>query len=182
MSYDCPWIGKQARKVLKDAQEKLQEEVTAHKRTLESLTKHIDMGGHAEEKILELREEAKKQKQWLDDHLASNAEVAKQVEQVLKNQIAGMEGRHERGKQFWAEIKLQYEVRAQGQMTKINALKLSLYALRAKTDMGIERIRTLLHTHKGKIEKMLTKALAKGWAGWTQQAAELHTFRTYHEN
>ena len=25
-------------------------------------------------------------------------------------------------------------------------------------------------------------ALAKGWAGWTQQAAELHTFRTDHKN
>ena len=26
------------------------------------------------------------------------------------------------------------------------------------------------------------EALAKGWAGWTQQATELHTFRTDHEN
>ena len=26
------------------------------------------------------------------------------------------------------------------------------------------------------------EALAKGWAGWTQQAAELHTFRADHDN
>ena len=49
----------QARKALKEAQEKLQKEVTAHKRTLVSLTKHIDTEAHAEQKILELREEAK---------------------------------------------------------------------------------------------------------------------------
>ena len=51
----------QARKAVKDAQEKLQAEVTAHKRTMESLTKHIDTEAHAEQKILELREEARKQ-------------------------------------------------------------------------------------------------------------------------
>ena len=51
----------QARKAVKEAQEKLQAEVTAHKRTMESITKHIDMEAHAEQKILELREEAKKQ-------------------------------------------------------------------------------------------------------------------------
>ena len=156
--------------------------MTAHKRTLESLTKRIDVEAHAEQKILELREEAKKQQQWFEDHLASSAEVAKQAEQILKNQIAGMEDRHEREKQLWAEVKLQYEVRAQGHTAKINALKTSLDELRAKTDMGTERIRTLLHTHRGKFEKLLTEALAKGWAGWAQQAAELHTFRADHEN
>ena len=31
-------------------------------------------------------------------------------------------------------------------------------------------------------EKQLTEALEKGWAGWTQQAAELHTFRADPEN
>ena len=51
----------QARKPVKDAQEKLQAEVTAHKRTLESLTKRIDVEAHAEQKIVELQEEAKKQ-------------------------------------------------------------------------------------------------------------------------
>ena len=90
----------QARKAVKDAQEKLQAEVTAHKRTLESLTKRIDVEAHAEQKILELREEAKKQQQWFEDHMASSAEVAKQAEQILKNQIAGMEDRHEREKQL----------------------------------------------------------------------------------
>ena len=48
--------------------------------------------------------------------------------------------------------------------------------------MGPERIRTLLHTHRGNFEHRLTEALAKGWAGWAQQAAELHTFRADHEN
>ena len=67
----------QTRKALKDAREKLQEEVTAHKRTMDVLIKHINTEAHAEQKILQLREEAKKQQQWFDDHLASSAEVAK---------------------------------------------------------------------------------------------------------
>ena len=74
----------QARKALKEAQEKLQEEVTAHKRTMEALTKHINTEAHAEQKILELREEAKKQQQWFEDHLASSTELAKQVEQYIE--------------------------------------------------------------------------------------------------
>ena len=48
----------QARKVLKDVQEKLQEEVTAQKRTLDALTKHVNTEVHTEKKILEMREEA----------------------------------------------------------------------------------------------------------------------------
>ena len=92
--------------------------MTAHKRTLESLTKRIDTEAHAEQKILELREEAKKHKQWFEDHLASSAEVAKQAKQILKNKIVGMEDRHEREKQLWAEIKLQYEVRGHGTRQK----------------------------------------------------------------
>ena len=52
----------QARKALKEAQEKLQEEVTAHKRTMESLTKHINTEAHSKPKILELWEEAKSTK------------------------------------------------------------------------------------------------------------------------
>ena len=172
----------QARKAVKEAQEKLQAEVTAHKRTMESIAKKIEREAHAEQKILELREEAKKQQQWFDDHLAGREEVAKQAEQILKNQIAGMEDRHEQEKKLWAEIKLQYEVRAQGHTAKINTLKTSLDELRAKTDMGTARIRTLLHTHRAKFEKSLTDALANGWAGWAQQAAELHTFRADHEN
>ena len=114
--------------------------MTTHKHTLDSLTKHINTVAHAEQKILELREGAKKQKQWFEDQLASSAEMAKQAEQILKNQIAGMEERHEREKQLWAEMKLQYEVRAQGHMAKIQILKLSLDELWAKTDMGSERI------------------------------------------
>ena len=29
---------------------------------------------------------------------------------------------------------------------------------------------------------MLTEALDRGWAGWTKQAVELHTFRVDHDN
>ena len=67
----------QARKALKEAQEKLQEEVTTYKRTMEALTKHINTEAHAKPKILELREEVKKQQQWFEDHLASSTELAK---------------------------------------------------------------------------------------------------------
>ena len=117
---------------------------------------------------LELWEEAEKQQQWFEEHLTSNANLAKQGEQILKDQIAGMEERHMKEVQLWADMKLQYEARAQGQASKIKTLKLSLDEMRVKTDMGIE--------------KQLTEALEKGWAGWTQQAAELHTFSTDQEN
>ena len=73
-------------------------------------------------------------------------------------------------------------MRAQGHTAKINTLKTSLDELCAKTDMGTARIRTLLHTHRTNFEKLLTDALANGWARWVQQAAELHTFRADHEN
>ena len=127
-----------------------------------------------------MRVEAKKQQQWFEE--TSKAELANQAEQILKNQIAGIEEHHAKEAELWAGIKLQYEVRAQGHTEKINTLKLALDEMRAKTNMGTERIRTLLHTHKDRFEKQLTKALAKGWAGWVQQAAELHTFRADHEN
>ena len=44
---------------------------------MESIAKKIEREAHAEQKILELREEAKKQQQWFDDHLAGKEEVAK---------------------------------------------------------------------------------------------------------
>ena len=50
--------------------------MTAHKRTLEALTKHVNTEAHAEQKILELRVEAMKQ-QWFEDQLASRAEFAR---------------------------------------------------------------------------------------------------------
>ena len=49
----------QARKALKEMPYKLQEEVAAHQRTSEALTQRIDTEFHAEQKILETREEAK---------------------------------------------------------------------------------------------------------------------------
>ena len=67
------------------------------------------MEAHTEQKILELLEEAKKQQQWFEDHLASSAEVAKQATKILKHQIAGMEECHMKEVQLWADMKLQYE-------------------------------------------------------------------------
>ena len=66
----------------------------AHKRTLEALTKHVNKKAHAEQKILEMQEEAKKQQQWFEDHLVSWADLAKQLEQILKDQISNMEENH----------------------------------------------------------------------------------------
>ena len=59
----------QAHKALKEMQDKLQEEVAAHQHTSEALTQRIYMEARAEQKILEMREEAKKQKQWFEEHL-----------------------------------------------------------------------------------------------------------------
>ena len=50
--------------------------------------------------------------------------------------------------------------------------------MRAKIEMGVARIRTLLHTHRGRFERQLTEALDK----WTKKAAELPTFRVDPEN
>ena len=100
----------------------MQQEVAAYRRTLESLTKRIDTEAHAEQKILELREEAKKQKQWFEEHLASSAEVAKQAKQILKNQIAGMEDRHEREMQLWAEMN--YNMRHEPRATRLKSTHL----------------------------------------------------------
>ena len=69
-----------------------------------------------------------------------------------------------------------------GHTAKINALKTSLDELRAKTEMGTARVRTLLRTHRANFEKALTDAFANGWAGWAQQTAELHTFCADHKN
>ena len=108
----------------------------AYKRTLDALTKHINMEAHAKQKILEIREEAKKQQQWFEDQLARRADLAKQSEQILKDQISNMEENHAKEAQLWADKKLQYEARAQGQAAKINTLKLSLDELCAKTNFG----------------------------------------------
>ena len=130
-----------------------------------------------------MRADAKKQQQWFKDQLADQAEVAKQSEQILKDQICNMEDTHTREVQLWADMKLQNEARAQGQEAKINTRKLSLDEMRAKTEMGAAaRIETLLHTHRGRFKRKLTKALDRGWARWTKQVAKLHTFRADHEN
>ena len=72
---------------------------------------------------------------------------------VLALFMARMEERHAREPQLWAEMKLKYEVWAHEHTFKIHTLKQSLDELRAKIDMGTERICTLLHSHRGKFEK-----------------------------
>ena len=67
-------------------------------------------------------------------------------------------------------MKLQYEV-------KIDHLKMALEELWAKTEMGVERIHTLFHSQRNRFVRQLKEALDRGWASWTKQAAELHTFR-----
>ena len=48
--------------------------------------------------------------------------------------------------------------------------------------MGTERIKLLVDTHRGKFEKMISKALATRWVAWSTQAAELQIFHTDQEN
>ena len=129
---------------------------------MDAISKHIEREAHAEAKILELREEARKQQRWFDEHMANREELAKQTEQILKNEMAGMEEHHQQEKKLWEGIKTQYEVQAQGHTAKIKTLKTSLDELHAKTDMGTARVRTLLHTHRANFEKALTEALANG--------------------
>ena len=54
-----------------EMQEKLQEETSAHQWTGEAFNQRLYLEGQAEWKILEMREDAKKQKQWFKDQLAS---------------------------------------------------------------------------------------------------------------
>ena len=61
-----------------------------------------------------MREDAEKQQQWLEDLLATRAELAKQAEQTLKDQIHNLEDVHARQTRLWADMKLQYEAQAQG--------------------------------------------------------------------
>ena len=62
-----------------------------------------------------MRENGKKQQlEWFEDQLVSKAELAKQADQTLKDQIHNFEDIHAREAQFWADMKLQYEAQAQG--------------------------------------------------------------------
>ena len=60
-----------------------------------------------------MREDAEKQQQWLEDLLATRAELAKQAEQTLKDQIHNMEDTHAQEVQLWANMKLQYEAQSE---------------------------------------------------------------------
>ena len=54
--------------------------------------------------------------------------------------------------------------------------------LKAKIEMGAERIRILLYSHRNKFLHELREAVERGWSDWAKQAAELHTFRADREN
>ena len=66
--------------------------------------------------------------------------------------------------------------RPQGHTAKINHLKTALEELNSKIEMGAERIRTLLHSHRDKFRCQLKEAMERGWTNWAKLAAELHTF------
>ena len=104
---------------------------------------------------METREEAKKQKQWFEDQLASKNKLAKKTEQQLKDKIHHLEDIQAREATLWVDMKLQYKPRAQGNMEKINFLKTSLDELWTKNEMGAERIRTLLHSHRGRFLRQM---------------------------
>ena len=78
--------------------------MSANKRTLDALTKHVNTDAHAQQKILEMREEAKKQQQWFEDQLASWADLAKQAEQIPKYQIANTEEHNVKEMQLWPRL------------------------------------------------------------------------------
>ena len=48
--------------------------------------------------------------------------------------------------------------------------------------MGAKRIKTLLHSHRDRFVWQIKEALDRGWASWTKQAVELHTFRADQKN
>ena len=80
------------------------------------------------------------------------------------------------------DVKTQYEARAEDHIAKIGHLKMTLDELKAKTEMDLECIRALLHSHKDRFVRQLKEAINRGWAEWAKQAAELHTLRVDQEN
>ena len=80
--------------------------MVTHQCTSEALTQRIDTEAHAEQKILELREEAKKQKQWFEDQLSSRNELVKETVQRLKDEIHHLEDMHAQEATLWADMKL----------------------------------------------------------------------------
>ena len=54
-----------------------------------------------------MRENGKKQQlEWFEDQLVSKAELAKQADQTLKDQIHNFEDIHAREATLWADMKL----------------------------------------------------------------------------
>ena len=98
------------------------------------------------------------------------------MEQILHDEIGRLQDYHAQEAKLWQEIKMHYKVRAQGHTTKINNLKTALEELNSKIEMGAERIRTLLHSHRDKFRCQLKEAMERGWTNWAKLAAELHTF------
>ena len=83
---------------------------------------------------------------------------------------------------LWHDVKIQYEVRAEGHIAKIRHLKTNLDELKAKIELGTDCIQTLLHSHMDRFVHKLKEAMNRGWTSWAKQATELHTFRVDPEN
>ena len=143
---------------------------------------HLEAEAQAKMKIQELREAAKKHKQWYKEQLDRERESSRDTETNLNKAMARLEGLHGQEANLWQEIKTRYELKANASASKIQHLKLSLEELKAKTEMGIERIWTLFHSHRDKFSWQLKEAMDRGWADWARQAVKFHTYRADQED
>ena len=109
---------------------------------------HLEAEAQAKMKIQELREAAKKHKQWYKEQLDRERESSRDTETNLNKAMARLEGLHGQEANLWQEIKTRYELKANASASKIQHLKSALDELKAKTDMGSERIRAFIHSYK----------------------------------
>ena len=96
--------------------------------------------------------------------------------QLPTEEIGRFQDYHTREAKLSQDIKLQYEPRAQGHTTKISHIKTALEDLRAKTEMGAEWIRTLLHSDRNRFLRQLKEAMNKdGPIGQNMQRSSTHS-------
>ena len=114
-------------------------------------------------KIQELLEAEKKQKQWYEEQLDRQRELTKHTETTLNNEMARQEELHAQEAKLWQDVKTQYEPTADDHLVKIGHVKTTLDELKAKTEMGTKRIRTLLHSHRDKFVWQLKEAMDRGY-------------------
>ena len=65
----------------------------------------------------------------------------------------------------------------QAAINTIKNLKEEGHVFRAKAEMGVERIKAIVESHKHPLERRVEESLAKGWREWLTQVVELQTFR-----